>query len=61
MVFTIESITVLILSLGIPFTVLGILYLLAKKYPKISRELHKNNCKCTVCYPLQSLEIVGGK
>jgi len=28
------------------------MYLLSKKYPKISRELHKNNCHCKVCYPI---------
>ena len=56
MVFTIEPIIILILVWGIPFTVLGMLYLLAKKYPRISRELHSNDCKCKVCYPLQSLD-----
>jgi hypothetical protein len=28
------------------------LYLLAKINPKISRALHKEDCKCNVCYPI---------
>ena len=48
-----EDIIEVIVTLVSPFVILGILYLIAKKYPKLSRELHKRNCHCKVCYPVE--------
>ena len=30
---------------------LVLLYFLARHNPKVSREFHKRNCNCKVCYP----------
>lgn len=30
---------------------LVLLYFIARERPNVSRELHKRNCHCTICYP----------
>lgn len=31
---------------------LYVLFRFCKKYPKLSRELHKKRCRCNVCFPI---------
>lgn len=47
----IEGLIAPIVAIVIIFGGITASYLISKKYPKLSRELHKRNCHCNVCYP----------